>query len=70
MPETFVILDCPGRYGPRGARNNERCTPKTLGQNFKGGYSVPMRQAHIHVHGQARDGTLTTPIAAKGPSHD
>ena len=66
--DTFVILDCPGRYGPRGARNNERCTPTTIGQNFKG---IVCRCAlHERTYTVKPDGTLTKPIVAKETRRD
>ena len=68
MPETFVILDCPGRYGPKGARNNEKCAPRTLGQNFRG--VVCRCTTHDRTYTVKPDGTLTTPIVAKGKSND
>ena len=68
MPKTFVIQDCPGRYGPKGAGNNEKCTPKTLGQNFVG--IVCRCDKHTFTYTVKPDGTLTTPIVAKETSRD
>ena len=63
MQKTFVIQDCPGRYGPKGARNNEKCTPKTIGQNFRG--IVCRCSIHNRTYIVKPNGHLTTPIAAR-----
>ena len=68
MPKTFVIQDCPGRYGPKGVRNNENCKPQTIGQNFKG---IVCRCAiHERTYIVKLNGHLTKPIVAKETSRD
>ena len=69
MQKSFVIQDCPGRYGPKRQRGTMRSVaPKTLGQNFRG--VVCQCDKHNSTYTVKPDGTLTTPIVAKEAKSD
>ena len=69
MPEYFCDPGLPRPVRIEEAlRNNERCTPKTIGQNFRG--IVCRCDKHKYTYTVKPDGYLTTLIVAKGKSND